>query len=198
MIAPLLPKFRAAFPRLGVELELTDQNLDLVADRIDLAIRLAPSYRGDVVGMKAFDIRYRVCAAPDYLSSTAPIDEPGDLAQHNCILLTLPRFRSRWIFRDKSGAVTDAKVRGDLVISSVLAIRAAALQGLGPVLLPHWLVRDDLRSGTLVDVFPEHDVTATDFTTGAWLLYPSRRHMPLKTRAAIDFFKSRLRSLAEE
>ena len=197
MIAPLLPEFRTVFPRLGLELELTDQNLDLVADRIDLAIRLAPSYRGDVIGAKAFDIRYRVCAAPGYLSSAAPIEEPADLARHSCVLLTLPQFRSRWIFRDKLGAVTEAKVRGDLVISTVLAIRAAVLQGLGPALLPHWLVRDDLRSGTLVDVFPAYDVTATDFTTAAWLLYPSRRHMPLKSRVAIDFFKSRLRSLAE-
>jgi DNA-binding transcriptional LysR family regulator len=197
MIAPLLPEFRAAFPRLGLELELTDQNLDLVADRIDLAIRLAPSYRGDVIGVKAFDIRYRVCAAPGYLSSAAPIEKPADLAQHSCVLLMLPQFRCRWIFRDKLGAVTEAKVRGDLVISTVLAIRVAVLQGLGPALLPHWLVRGDLRSGTLVDVFPDYDVTATDFTTAAWLLYPSRRHMPLKSRAAIDFFKSQLRSLAE-
>jgi DNA-binding transcriptional LysR family regulator len=197
MIVPLLAEFRAAFPRLVLELELTDQNLDLVADRIDLAIRLAPSYRGDVIGVKAFDVRYRVCTAPSYLSSAAPIERPVDLAHHRCVLLMLAQFRNRWIFRDKAGAVTEAKIGGDLLISAVLAIRAAALQGLGPALLPHWLVCDDLRTGALVDVFPDFDVTATDFTTGAWLLYPSRRHLPLKTRAAIDFFKSRLRSLAE-
>ena len=102
-IIPLLAEFRAAFPRLALELELTDQNLDLVADRIDLAIRLAPSYRGDVIGVKAFDVRYRVCAAPGYLSSAAPIELPTDLAQHRCVLLTLAQFRNRWIFRDKAG-----------------------------------------------------------------------------------------------
>ncbi|HKN29160.1 MAG TPA: LysR family transcriptional regulator [Roseiarcus sp.] len=197
MIVPLLPEFRAAFSRLALELELTDQNLDLVADRIDLAVRLAPSYRGDVIGVKAFDIRYRVCAAPSYLSSTARIERPADLAEHRCILLTLPQFRNRWIFGDKAGVVAEAKVGGDLVISAMLAVRAAALRGLGPALLPHWLVCNDLRTGALIDVFRDFDVTATDFTTAAWLLYPSRRHMPLKTRAAIDFFKSRLRSLAE-
>jgi DNA-binding transcriptional LysR family regulator len=197
MIAPLLPELRAALPRVALELELTDQKLDLVADRIDLAVRLAPSYRADVIGVKAFDVRYRVCAAPSYLASARPIERPADLAQHRCVLFTLPEFRSRWLFRDKAGAVTEAKVGGDLVMSTALAIRVATLQGLGPALLPHWLVSNDLKTGGLVDLFPEFDVAATDFTTAAWLLYPSRRHMPLKTRAALDFFKARLRSLGE-
>jgi DNA-binding transcriptional LysR family regulator len=53
------------------------------------------------------------------------------------------------------------------VISAAFAVRAAALQGLGPALLPHWLVSTDLRTGALIDVYPDFDVTATDFTTGA-------------------------------
>ncbi len=193
VIAPLLAEWRAAMPRVGLELEFTDQNLDLVSDRIDLAIRLAPSYRRDVVGVKAFDVRYRVCAAPAYLASAPPIDRPADLAGHRCVLFSLPQFRSRWLFRDRAGAVTEVAIGGDIVISTPLAIREAARQGLGPALLPHWLIADDLKTEALVDIFPDQDVTATDFTVAAWLLYPSRRHLPLKTRAAIDFLKPRLR-----
>jgi DNA-binding transcriptional LysR family regulator len=63
-LVPLLPAFRGAFPRLGLELLLTDANLDLVADRVDLAVRLAPSFRADVIGTKLFPTRYRVCASP--------------------------------------------------------------------------------------------------------------------------------------
>jgi len=63
-LVPLLPAFRRAFPRLRLELLLSDANVDLIADRIDLAIRLAPSYRGDVVGSKLFATRYRIAASP--------------------------------------------------------------------------------------------------------------------------------------
>jgi DNA-binding transcriptional LysR family regulator len=193
LLMPLLPDLRALMPNVGLELEFTDQNLDLVSDRIDLAIRLAPNYRGDVVGVKAIDVRYCVCAAPAYLASAPPIVRPADLAQHRCVLFSLPQFRGRWIFRDAAGALSEAAIGGDLVISTALAIHEAVRLGLGPALLPHWLVAGDLASGALVQVLPDHDVTATDFTTAAWLLYPSRRHLPLKTRTAIDFFKARLR-----
>lgn len=64
VLAPLLPDLRASFPKLRLELLLTDSNLDLVAERIDLAIRLAPSLRGDVIGLRLFATRYRVLASP--------------------------------------------------------------------------------------------------------------------------------------
>jgi DNA-binding transcriptional LysR family regulator len=196
LLAPLLPDLRAAMPHVGLEIELTDENLDLVANRIDLAIRLAPSYRGDVVGVKAFDVRYCVSAAPAYLASAAQIEKPADLSAHRCVLFSLPQFRGRWLFRDRAGGLAEVAVDGDVVISTALAIREAARRGLGPALLPRWLVADDLEAGALVDIFPDHDVTATDFTTAAWLLYPSRRHLPLKTRAGLDFLKARLRAAA--
>lgn len=112
LIMPLLPDLRAAMPHVGLELEFTDQNLDLIADRIDLAIRLAPSYRGDVVGVKAFDVRYRVCAAPAYLAAAPPLARPGDLSAHRCVLFSLPQFRSRWLFRDPAGAFSEVAVGG--------------------------------------------------------------------------------------
>src|SRR5262249_4664545 len=66
-LVPLLPKFRAEFPELQLELILSDDNLDLVGESIDLAIRLGPSLSGDVVGAKLFDTKYRVCASASYL-----------------------------------------------------------------------------------------------------------------------------------
>ena len=68
LIVPLIPKYRAAFPRLNLELSLTDANLDLVEDRIDLAIRLAPSYGPGLIGAKLIDTRYRVVASAEYLA----------------------------------------------------------------------------------------------------------------------------------
>lgn len=63
---------------------------------------------------------------------------------------------------------------------------------MGLALLPHWLIDEDLRAGTLVNVFPEYEVTATDFNTAAWLVYPTRAYVPLKVRVFIDFLKQYL------
>jgi DNA-binding transcriptional LysR family regulator len=190
-LLPLLPAFRRAFPRLQLELYLSDSNLDLIAERIDLAIRLSPSYRADVIGVKLFPTRYRVVASPAYLRREGTIAYPKDLSARSCLLFSLPEFRSRWLFR-QAGIVTEVPVIGDIIISTALALRGAAIDGLGPALLANWLIDADLTTGQLVDVFPNHDVTATTFDTAAWLLYPSRNYLPSKVRIAIDFLRKNL------
>jgi len=83
-------------------------------------------------------------------------------------------------------------VEGHLVLSTALALRSAALDGLGPVLLADWHLDDDIAQGRLVDLFPHHEVTATTFDTAAWLLYPSRNYLPHKVRATIEFLRKHL------
>ena len=190
-LVPLLSAFRRAFPRLSLELLMTDSNLDLIADRIDLAIRLAPSYRGDVVGSKLFATRYRVAASPGYLAREGAPKAPRELSAHSCLLFPLPDFRERWLFR-RGSVLEEVPVHGSFVLSTALALRSAAIDGLGPVLLADWHVREDFAKGRLVDLFPQHEVTATTFDTAAWLLYPSRKYLPHKVRATIDFLRTHL------
>lgn len=83
-------------------------------------------------------------------------------------------------------------MRGDVTILNALALRARALAGMGPVLLANWLIDEDIKEGRLVDLFPDYRVTATDFDTAIWLLYPSRAHLPNKVRVMIDFLKQRM------
>ncbi len=194
-LVPLLPEFRETFPRLKLELMLTDANLDLVAERVDLAIRLAPTDPPDVIGVKLFATHYRVCASPGYIERHGAPLMPAALGEHSSLLLALPEFRSRWLFR-RGAESEDVAVQGDLVISTPLALRSAALAGLGPALLADWLCGADVAAGRLVDLYPEHEVTATSFDTAAWLLYPSRDHLPRKTRAAADFLRRKSSALA--
>ncbi|MBV8428653.1 MAG: substrate binding domain-containing protein, partial [Hyphomicrobiales bacterium] len=189
----LLPAFHAAFPRLRLELLLTDANLDLVQDRVDLAIRLAPSYRADVIGVKLFATRYRVVASPAYIEREGAPKAPTDLSTRSCVLFALPEFQSRWLFRRNKKTV-DVPVDGTFVISNALALRQAALDGLGPALLADWLIGEDIAAGRLIDLFPAHEVAATSFETAAWLLYPSREYVPRKIRVTIDFLRQQLAS----
>ncbi len=192
-LVPLLPEFRAEFPRISVELLLADANLDLVAERIDLAIRLAPAVHGDVVATKLMDTRYSVCATPDYLARYGIPNAPSDLETRRCLLFAFPEYRTRWRFQSQPGGMEEiVPVGGDIVISNALALRDAALLSLGPALLPNWLAARSISAGALVDLFPHLRVAATDFATAAWLIYPSREHLPSKVRVAIDFLKRRL------
>lgn len=165
-LLPLLPSFRALFPTLKLELLLTDAYLDLVSERVDLAIRLSARLDTSLIGVKLFDTRYRVCVSPEYLARH-PLRMPEDLSNHQCILFTLPEFRLRWLFRDRTGRVTEVPIDGEVMISSA--------------------------QGRRIDPYPSYHVTATDFETAAWLLYPSRAYLPNKVRVMVEFLKQNLR-----
>jgi DNA-binding transcriptional LysR family regulator len=200
-LVPLLSAFRTRHPKLTVELLLTDANLDLVRERIDLAIRLGPQVDADFVGQRLFESRYRVCASPDYMHRRGRPASPEALSDHDCLRFALPDFRTRWRFRENeaekgrndtsAGDVLEVPIHGSLMISSALALRQCAIDGLGPALLADWLIGGDIAAGRLIDLFPRHRVTATDFDTGAWLLYPSRHYVPAKTRAMIAMLRER-------
>ena len=193
-LLPLLPNFRALFPALKLELLLTDTYLDLVSERVDLAVRLGARLDTSLIGVKLFSTRYQVCVSPEYLAREQPLRVPEDMIHHKCLLFTLPEFRSRWLFRDTAGTVTEVPINGEVLISSALALRACALAGMGPTLLANWLIDDDIAQGRLIDPFPDYHVTATDFETAAWLLYPSRTYLPHKVRVMVDFLKQKLGS----
>lgn len=195
-IVPLLPSFRARYPEIALDCVFTDANVDLVADRIDLAVRLAPEVEGDLVATKLVDTRYRVVASPAYLAAAPPLVVPRDLSAHRCLLFSLRAYRTRWLFRDATGAVEEVPIAGDITLSPAGSLASAAITGLGPALLPDWLVDGAIARGDLVDVFPAHAATATTFETAAWLVYPSRSYLPAKTRAMIDFLKGAARRSA--
>lgn len=193
-IVPHLGAFHALYPDITIELLPTDANLDITANGIDLAIRLAFAPKGDLISTRLLRTRYIVCAAPDYLARNTPIRTPNDLREHNCLRFALPAFRTRWRFRRKAGDPLDVPVGGHTIIANALSLRRAALDGVGPVLLADWLVGKDITDGRLVDLFPEYECTATEFETGAWALYPSRSFLPRKVRAMIDFLRDTLRT----
>lgn len=190
-IVPLMADFRRQFPDLRLALLLSDAPLDLVAERIDLAIRHSPAPDSTLIGTRLMTMRYRVVASPAW-AAAHPLNAPAALSDHPVLRFALPDFDRRWLFRDPQGTLTEVPVHGDITISNALALRAAAIQGLGPTLLGDRMIQAQLSDGTLVDLFPDHDVTATTFDPGIWALYPSRSYLPTKTRVTLDFLRTRL------
>lgn len=191
VIVPQLTALRAELPEIELELILNDQTMDLVAGQIDLAIRLAPAPKGDLISARLRRTRYRVVASPRYVEAHGVPAAPAGLADHDCLRMTLPDYRTEWRFR-REGPEDVVGVAGPILISNALALRQAAREGLGPALLADWITDEDVVRGLLIDLFPDHEVTATTFDTGAWLLYPSRAYLPAKVRAVIDFLRARL------
>lgn len=192
-IVPLLPAFTKRYPELDIDLLLTDTRLDLVAERIDVAIRLGKMLDTAHVATRLCSVPYHVCASPGYLARLGPPGKPADLSHHECMSLNLPDFES-WRFRDPQGGIETVKVRSRVVISNAQALKQCALADMGITLLPRWVVHEELESGQLVDLFPEYSVGVTEFEIPVWLLYPSRRQLPLKVRVFAEFVRESFRN----
>ena len=191
-VLPLLGEFQNRYPGITLDLKLSDENIDLFSERIDLAIRLGASIDVNVVARKLINTHYRVCASKQYLSNNNSINTPEDLVKHPSLCFDLPKFSESWIFDDGSSVKKEIPIQAKFTSNNALALKSAAISGMGPALLADWLIEEDLENGTLVDVFPNHKVTATNFDTAAWFLFPSRQFLPLKTRIMMEFLVDKL------
>lgn len=193
-LAPRIAGFQAAYPEIRLDMVLTDRNIDLVAENVDVAIRLGERMSGSYVASRLMGTHYRVVASPGYLARHSRPETPRDLARHNCLTFSLPGYGSTWLFREGSHGQIEVAVSGSVSMTNALGLRRAALEAVGVALLSDWTIDEDLQAGTLIDVFPKLSAAATGFETAAWVLYPSKAYIPAKTRAFIDFMKSSVKS----
>lgn len=183
-LAPVLSGFMAEHPRVQVELLLTDEPLDLVAQSIDLAVRVADELPGSLIARRAGEVRFGVYGAPHYLRSRGLPRQPSDLAQHVCLVHGV-RGRSRaWRF---SHPVTQQAIEIDvpatLQASDTHALLAAARHGSGLALLPAALAEPALQQGELQQVLGAWGPAPV----GVHLAYCSRRQ-PLRVRRLMERF----------
>jgi DNA-binding transcriptional LysR family regulator len=193
VVLPMLPALREAYPALEIDLLLSDEIIDLVAEGVDVALRLRQDSDTSLVGTRLAKIRYHVCASPEYVNQHGRPRAPAELAARDCLRCSLRGYRTQWKFRAAAGAVEAVNIGGWLVCSNSLALHRAALDGVGPALLADWLAGADLAAGRLIDLFPDHEVTPTDFDNAVWLLYTSRAYVPKRVRAFVEFMKKRIR-----
>ena len=191
-LIPLLKEFEAIYPQLTVELLLTDSRLDLLTERIDLAIRLGQLQDSTLIAHKLMSTRYSVCASSSYIRQHGKLNHPQDITQHNCLRFPLAGFKTHWIFRDQQGETFKIPVKGRTIISNAVGLQECAIAGMGLAFLPHWLVDPEIETGRLIKILPNYDVTATKFDPAVWLVYPSRTYIPLKVKVLLDFLQQHL------
>ena len=187
LLGPVIPSFLARYPALRIEVDINNQPVSLVGERIDLAIRITNAPEPGVIARALGECRSVLCASPGYLAKAGRPETPDDLARHNC--LHYSRFSGQsWAFRDPQKGTVAIAVNGNFSagISSLLCDMAMADVGLA--LVPEIEARAGLESGRLVNVLPQLEPQPL----GIYGLYQSRDHQHAALGLFLDTIKQHL------
>jgi len=188
-LMPLLVEFTQRYPKVEVVLTVADRMVDLIAEHIDVAIRVAHLEDSGLVARKLIDTTRVLVAAPAYLARRGVPTVPNDLLQHDCLVYASgARAFDEWGFV-RDGNTTMVQVQGRIQIDDGMALVAAAREGGGMLLIDSLMVADELAHGELVTVLPEYSFRAGQ---PVYLVYPARSWLAYKTSVFIAFLQERL------
>ena len=182
-ILPLMNNFMKQYDDVEVFAYLSNQQVDLVEEGYDLAIRLGKLSDSSMMAKKLGKRTNYVCASPAYLEKHGIPHSLTELNKHSCLLGTL----DYWHFRE-SGRERNIRVTGKLRYNSGFALVDAALKGLGIVQLPDYYVQRHLQSGELTTLLYNYRVP----DEGIWAVYPQNRHLSPKIRLLVDYLAKQL------
>jgi len=181
-VAPILPKFLKHYPEIDIHLQLEDQQTNLYTDNIDLAIRIGDLKDSSLIGTHLGDIEKIICASPDYLERYGEPARPSDLKKHNCLKYSLGLSSDKW------GLKSATQLQGQLSSNNGDALREVAINGLGIITIPTFIVEDALKDGKLKRILRNVKLA----TIPIHIIRLSRQFTPSKVAVVIDFLKEEL------
>ncbi|WP_426437110.1 LysR family transcriptional regulator [Bradyrhizobium genosp. P] len=180
-ITPIIGRFVAAHPEISVDMELTNRVLDLVADGMDIGVRIGMVTDARLDRVQLGSRSLHLCAAPAYLERCGFPVSSSDLEDHACLLGTA----QHWQFKS-AGKDNQITPQGRWRCNSGFAVLDAAIQGLGICQLPDFYVHDHLDDGSLTELLPEE--RPSDQTI--WAAFPKRSPLPSRIVALVDFLRT--------
>lgn len=203
-VAPLVPRFRTDHPDVTISLNLSDRVVDLAGEGYDCAVRVGDLPDSSLVSVRIADNRRLCVATPAYLQRHGTPRHPSELSGHDCLTLSSEASQTRgWAFRmpvdraadtadaDGATATTDAtevvhlKPGGPLDCSDGQVLHDWCLAGYGIAWRSTWEVEAEVAAGRLVAVLEEFAAPPN----GIYMVFPQRKHMPLRVRLWIDYLK---------
>lgn len=173
------------YPGVKIDLQMLDRTVNLVDERIDLAIRTSNDLDPNLIARRLSVCRSVICASPAYLREHPTPLQVQDLARHNC--LTHSYFgRSLWHF-EVEGESVSVPVQGNISANEAMTLQRAALAGAGIAMLPTYQAAPALHSGELLRLLPQAKPRELDLNA----VYTSRKHMPATLRSMLDFLTER-------
>ncbi|MDR0191944.1 LysR family transcriptional regulator [Pseudomonas yamanorum] len=190
-IAPLIAEFSRRYPRITVELVLSDSPADVAGDDLDVGLMTDEPSDTGMVSRRLLSSRRVVCASPEYLAQHGSPQTPQDLLHHDCLRLVRGRrIFDRWTFQE-NGHALEVQIKGTLLSNNAEVIHDWAVEGSGIVLKALWDIQSDLSEGRLIALLEPY---ANDYLF-LNAVFPSRRHLPPRVRVFLDFLADALREL---
>ncbi|MFQ5625708.1 MAG: LysR family transcriptional regulator [Methyloligellaceae bacterium] len=179
-IAPFMAEFLEQYPDMRLDLELSDDMVDIVGEGFDAAIRIGELEDSSLVARKLAPSRRFICAAPNYLSKVGQPQSLSDLAKYNCLTAAAQEV---WRLEGPDGPVS-IRVNGNIRTNSSEVVRESVIAGLGIALRSTWDVGLELKSGRLKIIMPEYHESPR---VAVYAVYPCRQFIPSKLRVFIDY-----------
>jgi len=181
-LAPRWAAFMERYPKVKLEVTLNDRVIDLLDEGYDLAVRISRLANSTLISRQLATTRMMLCASPGYLQRRGNPGHPQDLSEHLILSYTNWSGREEWQFDGPAGPAS-VRIRPAIFTNNGDTTRAIALQDGGIILEPSFMVAQDLQAGRLVELLPDYRA----LELGVYAVYPSRQHLPLRTRCLIDF-----------
>lgn len=186
-VLPIVVEFLKAHAQIDARLALADRVVNLLEERLDVALRIGELPDSSLVAIRVGAIRQVVCASPAYFAARGAPQRPADLARHDCITFEGIASPAAWTFAARKPIV--ATLRSRLAVNSAEAAIDAAIAGLGVTRVLSYQVAAALREGTLVPALEGYESAPSPVS----LVHAGGRLLPLKLRAFLDFAAPRLR-----
>ncbi len=187
-LAPTIAAYLEQYPKVRVDLVVRGGLVDVVAEGLDLAIRLGEQPDSSLIARRLASSPRVVCGAPTYFEKHGVPGTPQDLRHHNCLVNWGFEPHDYWRFTDPDGESITVRVAGNFQANTADPLRLAAIHGLGLVVLPTYIVGQDLSKNRLVTVLEDFGLPSMDI----FAVYPHRRHLSAKVRTFLDFLAERL------
>lgn len=182
-MGPLVSEYLKRYPDVRIDVLLVDRRVDLIEEGLDLAVRIGAMPESGLIAKRLGSDRLAIAAAPDYLRLYGEPKTPADLARHNCLTYSYAASGNEWRMTGRDGLQHTVKVSGRLRASNGDMAKLAALEGVGLIRQPRFLIGDELRAGRLVEVLRHYHSEEL----GIYAVYPSRKHLSAKVRVFVDF-----------
>lgn len=184
-LTPVINKFLELYPKIKIELILSDQLTDIIKEGIDVAIRIAPLKDSALISKSIGNGSKVLCASREYLNKNGIPKKLSDLKQHNCLTFGND---TNWTFI-KGKKEHSVKVRGNFKVNYGEMLVQSVKAGLGVSILSLWCVHDLIKSGEVVTLLDDYQLTNQP---DIFIVYPDRRQLPNKTRIFIDFLSNEI------
>jgi DNA-binding transcriptional LysR family regulator len=182
-LTPLLTEFAELYPGINFEIDLTPRLVDLVAQNIDVAIRMGNPPDSNLIAHKLMQFRAQLYASPKYLEKYGYLQHPDDLIHHECL-----SFPNNTLWRlYKNDESVEVRIGGRFMLNNVGMMRKLSILGQGIFFTPYEVVQEDINNGSLIPLLPEWrgDILPVYALTETRLL-------PAKVRVFIDFLRNKL------